>query len=82
MPAKTSRFAAVDAELDADRQARNGCKVCAFIAAEAPVDQEYVRSMLADPLKSGSHIVRVLAAGGFKIGESSVKRHRRDNHAG
>lgn len=74
MPTKTlSRFAEIDAELD---KPRVQCVLCRWLSEADRADAEFIDTLVRNSGKTASHIARVLTAGGVKIGESTVKRHR------
>lgn len=69
--------------LDFDRalggKGGSGCKLCDILADLDPEDAEDLRGLL--PVRSGSHIARLLTEFGYPIGRSTVSVHRAQGHA-
>jgi hypothetical protein len=56
---------------------RSACNVALLIKQLPPTDREGLLAALEDPAIYGSTIVKVLKDRGHRIGDDSVRRHRR-----
>lgn len=56
---------------------RSTCNVALLVQQLAPADREGLLAAMEDPAIYGSTIVKVLKDRGHRIGDDSVRRHRR-----